>query len=46
MKQIIRISFLLILALPLAAQVSDKHEFSTAGFFRSATGEERFLILM
>jgi beta-galactosidase len=38
MKQVIRISLLLILSLPLAAQVSDKHEFSTAGFFQISNG--------
>jgi beta-galactosidase len=38
MKQIIRIYLLLIFSLPLAAQVSYKHEFSTAGFFQISNG--------
>lgn len=38
MKRITRIFLLLILSLPLAAQIPDKHEFSTAGFFQISNG--------
>lgn len=43
MKRIPRIFFLFFLSLPLAAQIPDKHEFSTAGFFQiSNSGREVF----